>query len=277
MGLAYWLSNVAYFENMKMSCYRWCRKSVFPPKNCLGLRGLNTPITMRTFALLSIIAIALTSCGEVIRGNGNVIKTERELADFHKIKTSGAYEIVLIEGGHRIEIQTDENLHEHITTSVEEGALVISSEGKHLQAEELTLLIYFEELDEIDMSGAVELSSKEILEGKGLEIELSGAGDIDLKLDVEQFEMELSGGGDVDLSGVAHIVDMEITGAGDVRALGLITEEATLDITGAGEVEITVEKMLDVEITGAGEVKYSGSPEVKQSITGAGELKQVEA
>lgn len=230
---------------------------------------------MRILGLLLLVAVGLSACGEVIEGSGNVTKETRELTAFNTINTSGAYEVVLIKGDPAIEIETDDNLHEHIVTEVKDEVLHIHSNNKHLNAEEMRLLIYIDQLKGIDISGAVDLSSKEVIAAKEFKVDISGAGNVVLTLDVGAFNLDISGGAELILDGKATVADLDITGAGEVDAAALQTEETSIDITGAGEVNIAVEKKLNIDITGAGEVKYTGDPEVTKGVTGAGEVKKV--
>jgi len=163
----------------------------------------------------------------------------------------------------------------HIDIRVKDQRLVIDSEDKYLDAEELTLRIYYKDLNEIDVSGAIELTSEGVIETKRFRIEVSGACDGELELDAKELEIDISGGGEIDLAGRADRVDIRISGAGEINGLQLKSKDAQIDITGAGEVELDVEKSLDISVTGAGEIRYSGDPEVTKKVSGAGEITQI--
>jgi len=94
----------------------------------------------------ALIVLALTgllsSCGERIEGNGNVVEVSHELDAFDEVEISGVFQVELIKGGSSIEVITDENLHEHISIEVEDGELSIDTENKFLEAEKLLLRIH---------------------------------------------------------------------------------------------------------------------------------------
>lgn len=231
---------------------------------------------MRTLAAIFFSALTFVSCKETIRGNGNVTTVERSVEDFHSIEVSGFFEIELIQGSPMVEVITDENLHEHIETEVSNGELRIHTQDKNLDAKELVIRVHYDKLNSLELAGAAKITTANPIRGEVFELEVAGAAEAKLDVDVEKLELDLAGGSEVDVSGRAKTAEFEIAGAGEVNALKLQTTYCIIDISGAGEVSVSVEKSLDVDITGAGEVNYKGDPsEIRKSITGAGELKQL--
>lgn len=230
--------------------------------------------SLATLILLSSVFI-FTACGEHIKGNGKVEERQQNLDHFTSIDLSGMFEVELIEGDEQIEVITDENLHDHINISVKNGELIIDTRDKYLDAEQILLRIYYRDLNEIDVSGAVSLNTENQLQTNHFTLDVSGACEGNLNVAVEELEIEISGGGELTLSGEANHLDIDVSGAGEIKALDLIAQEADLEITGAGEIELSVENRLNVEVTGAGEVRYLGDPTISKSVTGAGEITQL--
>lgn len=227
----------------------------------------------------ALIVLALTgllsSCGERIEGNGNVVEVSHELDAFDEVEISGVFQVELIKGGSSIEVITDENLHEHISIEVEDGELSIDTENKFLEAEKLLLRIHYKDLKEIEVSGAIEISADETINEKSFELEVSGTCDGALDVNVDELIIEISGGGELELTGKADEVHIKISGAGEIEASELNAKRADIDITGAGDIEIAVSDRLKVHVAGAGDVKYVGDPEIEQSITGAGSVSKL--
>lgn len=222
--------------------------------------------------LAALIIGVLSGCGERIEGNGHVVEVSHDVERFDEIELSGVFEVELIKGGSSVEVITDENLHEHINIEVRDGELTIDTEDKMLDAEKLLLRIHYKSIEEIDVSGAVEITTNEAIKGKSFELEISGACDGALDVDVNELRIEISGGGELELNGRADDARIKISGAGEIEGAELRTKLTDIDITGAGDVEIAVSERLEVHITGAGDVKYVGDPEVHKSITGAGSV-----
>ena len=233
---------------------------------------------MKIFQAFPIILalIIFTSCGERIEGNGNVTDVEHALPTFHAIHISGMFEVELVQekGKSGIIVVTDDNLHEHITIEVENEKLEVGSEGKFLQGEDLKIIIRFSELTEIDLAGAVQLRTKNQVESNELELDISGAAQVDLDVITDRLEIEVSGAAEIELSGEAEMLEFNVSGAGKIQGFDLATRRANLDVTGAGDVEISVSEKLEVNITGGGDVTYKGDPDISKSVTGAGSIKK---
>jgi Putative auto-transporter adhesin, head GIN domain len=222
-----------------------------------------------------VIAFTLNSCINTIDGNGEVTKEQRAVSSFNKIEISGAYEVLINQGNEeRLELEVDENLLEHIKTKVKNNTLHIKSK-KIGSATSLKLYITVVDVEDIDVSGAVELKNKGTYQAENLEIDVSGAADINLDVDVENLRMDMSGASETTLSGNANNFEIEISGAGELQAKKLKTRNAIVDISGAGSAIVHAKKTLKVEVSGAGSVKYKGSPKIEKEISGAGSVEKI--
>jgi Putative auto-transporter adhesin, head GIN domain len=109
---------------------------------------------------------------------------------------------------------------------------------------------------------------------------VSASGATSLKiadLDTKLLSPTGSGAMKAELAGRATEQRVAISGAGDYRAADLVSEDARVAVSGAGNVVVRVEKTLRVGITGAGSVEYLGDPTVTQQISGAGRVRRREA
>ncbi len=60
---------------------------------------------------------------------------------------------------------------------------------------------------------------------------------------------------------------------GSAHCYDLLSENARVDITGAGSAEVYASVKLDAQVSGAGSVNYKGNPtNVKQEVSGAGSV-----
>jgi uncharacterized alkaline shock family protein YloU len=83
--------------------------------------------------LVAIAAFLFSSCNQVfkgIKGTGNVQTEKRTITEkFTKISVSRGLEVILEQGNSvTVEVEADQNLLSHITTKVENGTLVITSD-----------------------------------------------------------------------------------------------------------------------------------------------------
>ena len=223
-----------------------------------------------------VVALTLNSCINTIDGNGEVVNEKRTVSSFSKIDISGNFEVILNQGdSEKLELEVDKNLLDLIKTEVKNNTLYISSKKSIGNAKSINLYITVVDVDEIEASGAIDLKNKGTYHSDNLEIDISGAADVDLDLDVENLTMEMSGASETTLSGIANNFDIEISGAGELQAKKLKTRNTTIDISGAGSAIVYAKKTLNIQVSGAGSLQYKGSPKVEKSISGAGSIKKM--
>lgn len=227
-------------------------------------------------ALLALITIFFTSCGPSIDGNGNVIKKEYEVENFEQIKVNGGFKVYLRQNNKaEVILETDDNLLDYITVEVNDNELLIEPKQRIGEYKMLNIYISAKNIDNIDLNGAVELISKSKIKSKQLSIDGSGAVDIDLDIDIRKLNIDISGASEIDLKGETDKLSVDISGAGELNAFELISENVTIDISGAGSAKVNVTEELEVDITGAGSVIYKGNPEkIDKHITGAGSVEK---
>ena len=110
------------------------------------------------------LGLAQNAEAKRVKGSGKVIKETRSLSSFHSIDVGGAFNIELIKSNEtKIIIETDDNIMPHIKTRVSSGELDIDNDIDINNPTELNLTIYYVSLDELDISGAAELYSSDVL------------------------------------------------------------------------------------------------------------------
>jgi hypothetical protein len=104
-------------------------------------------------------------------------------------------------------------------------------------------------------------------------VTLNGAGNINLyELDLALLDARINGAGSVVADGSAEVVEIRIDGLGNFNGEGLQSQDAKVEINGAGNAELRVANTLDAEINGAGSIDYYGSPEVQRRVNGLGSV-----
>ena len=128
------------------------------------------------------------------------------------------------------------------------------------------------------MSGACDIiGDTKISNNDRLNLQVSGAGDIRMEVDVPVVTADISGSGSVNLRGKTRDFSCDLSGAGHARCFDLLSENTTIDISGAGDAEVYASMKVDAEVSGAGTVKYKGdAATVNQKVSGAGSVRKVD-
>jgi len=208
------------------------------------------------------------------KGNGKVVKEERNVSGFTSLEVSGAFQVFLYQGkSEALTVEADENLMQYIKTEVKGDRLKIYTDEDIRKATKLNIYLTFEELEMIDISGAVTITGEGLMEFSELDLEGSGASEILLNINVDQLNADFSGASEIELIGSAKNVSFDFSGASSIDAYEFVISHCELDVSGASDARLNVSGNLEVDISGAASVRYKGSPHVSSDISGAGSLK----
>jgi hypothetical protein len=230
------------------------------------------------FALLLLAATGfMGTCVDIhgIEVDGDVVQEERDVSDFLGLEVSGAFDVFLFQGkSESLRIEADKNLMEVIKTEVKGDKLMIYTDKNIKRYTKMNVYLTFENLEMIDLSGAVEMSSDEMLHFDDLLLEGSGASELNLNMDVVSLNADFSGAAEINLEGQAKSAVFDVSGASEIDAFDFEVKHCELDVSGAAEAKLYVSDYLKVDVSGAASVRYKGSPELTTDISGAGSLKK---
>ncbi|RYF84562.1 MAG: DUF2807 domain-containing protein [Chitinophagaceae bacterium] len=238
---------------------------------------------MRTIIIAILLIAIFSSCrmfgGKRVVGNGRITSKEINTGSFQNIEVSGEATVRLRQDSiPSAKVETDENLMEYLDVHVSGNTLYIEpKDGYNLDpSKEITVYATSQQFKNIDASGACQIVSDNLISGnEEMKIEASGATSINLQVTLPKLTTNISGSGDVVLKGVAKEFSGSISGSGTIKGFDLITDNASLDLSGAAGAEITTNQKLDIEVSGSGDVQYKGNANVNQRISGSGSVKKV--
>ena len=217
-------------------------------------------LTTRSFTaikLLTYAACALVASCHLpgIDGNGKVTTQSRPVPTFESVEAGGMFEIQWSAGPANVVLTTDQNLFDHIRTTVSGKTLRIDWDTQLKPTDGIKIKLSSPALTGAELNGAVRFSAAK----------LSGA----------SFAIEGNGATRITLDGVVSSLSASLNGASRLQAEQLQTQECEMSISGAGRADVTVSESLKVAISGAGKVTYAGNPKtLKKNVSGAGSIKR---
>ncbi len=152
-----------------------------------------------------------------------------------------------------------------------------------MERPEAVVEVYTQNISNIEMGGANDLSAKGHFTGKSLhlniygasdlenlsgkwsdvDIKASGASEIELKqIEVNSVDVKCSGASEVKLSGQARTMKVSVSGSSDVDAEDLAVVDVDADLSGASDVKVNVSGTLKYKTTGSSDIEWTGSPRV---------------
>lgn len=234
----------------------------------------NKILTIFSAALL--LASCINPFNKTVKGNGQSTTQERSVSETSKIKTSGSFDIHIIEGNSfSVKVQADENLMPYIITENKDGFLNIhAKEGYNLSSHDKMLVtVTTSRLEELALAGSGNATGEgRFTGGDHLKVSIAGSGDIKLDVNTPQIESHIAGTGNISLSGETRKSKIEIAGNGDYKAGDLKSEDVEIHIAGSGNAGVFADHNLDIHIAGSGDVIYKGDPSITQEIAGNGKI-----
>jgi len=237
----------------------------------------------RVAVLLSAVILALLACGAWLylqgglRG-GELITLRPAVTPFSGLHIDGLADVTLRQGTtDAVAIEISARQSPDVSVDVVDGVLRIRyrtprSWWSHLFGGAMRtprIDITVRQLDTIALSGAVKLAA-ERLRVRQLGIDVSGTARIRMpELQAEELAITASGAMKATLAGSARRQRVVVTGAAEYRAGDLVTDETSIDVSGAGRVLVNAQKQLRVEVSGAGAVEYEGDPQLVKHVSGA--------
>ncbi|MCP4551139.1 MAG: DUF2807 domain-containing protein [Bacteroidetes bacterium] len=210
-----------------------------------------------------------------VSGSGNLEKETRKVPPFDALDISNAFDVYLTQGNKEsLVIEADDNILKHIYTEVVGGKLRIYIKGNIRRIKTMRAYISFKMLDEIELSGAVEIHGENAMKFENLMIDASGASEIYLKLTAAKVNLDLSGASDIEFTGSANELVVDASGASDIKAIDFEVDDCILEASGACSVKVFVNRNLEVDASGASTVRYKGSPSVEIDVSGVSSVKR---
>jgi|AntRauTorcE11898_2_1112593.scaffolds.fasta_scaffold00623_4 hypothetical protein len=220
---------------------------------------------MKTKKILMITAVVLAVLGTALQAKAQV-KKELDTDCFSAIEVGNMFKVNLIKADAcKVVYEGDEAMVNSLQIEVHDDKLELSYDGNGRTGfngkGEIEVDVYYVSLDEIEVSGAAKLFTRDPIRGKSLELEVSGAAELDIQVEVERLYSEFSGASNVRLSGSAGSHALEASGASNVKAYNLVTQETEALVSGAAMAYVHAGKKLTGSVSGVAKLKYDDEPE----------------
>lgn len=211
--------------------------------------------------LIIIFLLQLTTIYGCVMENGRDIQEgdqvnrTYDVTNFTKLVVSHAFEVNIKVGSEAsLKITAGENIHQYIIVENKDNTLRLSMKNGINNVGNIKAEITVLNLKSIDASGACKISVYGI--------------------STDSFELYMSGACSGKLYGKVKKLEIELSGATNLDAKDLIAEQVEVDISGASNIKVYASKSIEAEASGASNITLYGYPEkVETDISGASNLK----
>lgn len=237
-----------------------------------------------TFLFGCLLAITCSSChyigGKRIHGNGNNIAQSRNTGKFNSLDVSGAIDVYIKQDSTQaVKVETDENLQQYVDVYESNGVLVVSPKDNYNldPTHKIKVFVAAPAFRVIQVSGASTITSEnKLVSLESIDIDLSGASEAKVDLKAPRINAEVTGASNITLAGETKDLNVVGSGASGAKCLNLMTENTTVDVSGASSAEVFASVKLDAQASGASGIKYKGNPAITKDVNGASSIEKID-
>lgn len=249
-----------------------------------------------SFALLLLVAGFSFVYAAGARGNGKIITIEKNLSPFERIHVGGSGELNYHQSQeYRVAVQIDSNLEEHLDISTRDSRLYIGpKQGRALfSPTKLIVDVYCPSPSGVAISGSVKFTTMDKISAGDFRLNISGSGKVDGDFECDNFSTrisgscdinsnivctsfsaEISGSGKIAVTGSAKNLNVSISGSGEFNANEFQTNNASVNVSGSGLIQLWVMEYLQARMSGSGGIRYRGDPQIDLRSSGSARLEK---
>lgn len=235
-------------------------------------------------AFIILIALGLVSAGchppVYKKSAGPVITMSYDISGFTGVETGYAFEVDIAQSDtYGISITANEEVFNYLYVRKTGDTLRIDTTGLYRSFRNLPVIITINmpELHELQLSGAAEGTASGFKSAHACELALSGASELDIDMETEDFnadlsgaselngrliaaatEMALSGSSDTMLEGSGGDIRLDASGASSARLKDFAAGNAYIDLSGSSDASINFTGKLNATLSGASFLEYRG-------------------
>lgn len=239
-------------------------------------------IAICTKVVVSILtALLLTSCrynvdlGNGIDGNGNVKTEIRTITEkFDKINSNSGIEVIVEQDSTaEVKVEADENLLKHITTKVENGTLVVSSDENIDSAEKMTVHVKTAKINGLEATSGSSIATKSMIKGSSIQVKTSSGSEIKASVEYDKVVTESTSGSTLTISGKALNVTTATSSGSTTNAGDLLANEVISEATSGSSTDVHALVKLNAKASSGSSIDYKGNPkEVKKEESSGGSV-----
>lgn len=201
-------------------------------------------------------------------------RENRNVKSFHSLTISGSFVVHLREGVvPEVIVVARGKEHEGIRVEQNGDELRIDAQIPDWGGVGAELYITANQLQYLNVQGAVQLKTSNTLRSETLGIDCGGASEIELLAECHSIHLECHGASRALLKGQSQQLNTELSGAASVDAVKLQADRATIEMSGASEARLRVVQKLQADLSGAAALKLLGKPlELVQNLSGAAQI-----
>jgi hypothetical protein len=216
----------------------------------------------------TLVALVLTSChanidwGNGLDGNGKVTTETRTVENnFSKIDVSRGLSVTLEQASnYEVVVEADENLQAHITTHVENGTLMISTDQNIDEANAKNVHVKLPSLTALTTTSGASTSTKNTFTGTDVVVKTSSGSAANLSFEIDTIKCESTSGSSLTLKGKALQFKVASSSGSTLDAKNLLVNEVKAEATSGSTLTVHPIVSLTAHASSGSNIEYIGEP-----------------
>lgn len=245
------------------------------------MKNIILPITV-------VLSLTFFSCSVDINGNkgldfiesssdSDMTQETRKISSFDNVDISSAFNVVVSDNDYKGNIVVSAPSHAlgKVVTKVVNGTLKVYVDGNLSMkyGEKLEITFPHRKLRDIKISGASKLVANHTMKVDKLNVNLSGASNLDLNVVSNLIKLDHSGASKFKLAGNSQNFEANVSGASKLDAENLKAANVKLKASGASSVKVWAVNDLKIDASGASKVLYKKQNGLNKSLDKSGASK----
>lgn len=201
----------------------------------------------------------------------------KTLSDFSTLRVFDKIDVLLIKGSENKIIIKGSRAQDVELVSKNEELKVRMKFTKLLKGDDVSVTIYYKNIDRIDASEGSRVASQDTFKAIAFDLSAKEGAEIKIILDTEKLTCNANSGGILNITGKATNNDVLIKSGGILNARELATKQTTVTVNAGGEANVTATDLVDAKTRAGGNITIYGKPALLNQKTVAGGNIQVKS
>lgn len=217
--------------------------------------------------VIALTALLFTSCNPGVRGDGHQVTVDRNIAEsFDRVEVGEGIELVLTPAKDiHVTVETDANLVEMITTTVENGTLRVAATGNINSTEGIKVSVSLPQLHGLTAHSAAHARSTAVFMTSNIDIKSESGASVDLAIEADDANIETSSGANAKVGGKALRLKTASSSGSTLDAGKLETNDVTSSADSGSTSIVHPILSLVADADSGGNVRYVTKPKNKLS------------
>lgn len=233
----------------------------------------------------TVAAVMFTSChvkdiqiGDGIDGNGNVTTQTRNVqGNFSKIDVNRGLDVTIEQSdSYFVEVEADDNLQSHITTTVENGTLIITTDENIDEATAKRIHVKMPSLTGIETSSGSSAATNGSYKGTDISVKTSSGSQADLNLEFDNISCESTSVSSITVKGKALKLTTHSSSGSEIDARNLLVNDVVSESTSGSSTDVHPIVNLNGKASSQSSISYDSSPKTvtKEETSGGSVSKE---